>query len=395
MANDYVGRYGAALRQLTALEQPALPSAVSPNAPQPTQGAFGQPAGMAPPQAAGPAFASPAAAPQAMPPAAPPQAAMPSKMPPQEAGAPMSATQLYKDMPDDVKADLEKQIEGSGHDIDEVYAQKVASGEIQAPKKEPSKRDKLGYIAEVALRTISNLSRQNTQGAGDWADAVLETDARRGALDERNNTLFRQGTAGAFERQDVEQVEAGASEDAHDGVGVGGRSGNRVSQVGVECGQAISPGPVVVRPEDAVGIQPLLHLERQAVIDDEHIAFEARFGAEGVGERAQGETRGHRHAVGRVVVLVEGREDVRVSEGQGADDAEVELEQLQVHAADDTVMIDAFAARTRELADDILGIIDTLWEDVQQKRPGERITAQPRSSLTKPRAGTAPQHPNA
>lgn len=202
MPNDYVGRYGAALRQLTALEQPALPSAISPSAPQPTgPGAFGTPP-IAPPGVAGGAFAPPdvVAAPQQ---ALPPPVARPAPALGQgDAAAPMSAAQLFKDMPDDVKDDLQKQIESSGHDIDEVYAQKVATGEIKAPKKEPTKRDKLGYLAEVALRTISNLSRQNTQGASDWADAVLDTDARRAALAERDDELFRKGTAGAFERQE-------------------------------------------------------------------------------------------------------------------------------------------------------------------------------------------------
>jgi hypothetical protein len=200
MPNDYVGRYGAALRSLTALEQPALPSAIRPDAPQPTgAGAFGAPPpGVMPPQqqAPGPAFAPPQVV------DAPSQPAMAAPPPGPAMDKPISASQLYKDMPDDVKADLEKQIEDSGHNIDEVYAQKVSTGEIKAPKKEPTKRDKLGYIAEVALRTISNLSRKNTQGASDWADAVLETDARRGALAERDDALFRQGTAGAFERQE-------------------------------------------------------------------------------------------------------------------------------------------------------------------------------------------------
>lgn len=203
MANDYVGRYGAALRQLTALEQPALPSAISPNAPQPTgPGAFGVPPVVQPGMSGGNnsgAFTPPAAV-------APPQPAMPpaqatSPMQKGEAGAPVSVQQLYKDMPDDAKTDLAKQIEDSGHNIDEVYAAKVASGEIKAPKKEPTKHDKLGYIAEVALRTISNLNRPTQNSAGDWADAVLDTDARRGALEDRDNALFRQGTAGAFERQ--------------------------------------------------------------------------------------------------------------------------------------------------------------------------------------------------
>ena len=182
MPNDYVGRYGAALRQLTALEKlPGLPSAVSPAAPQP--GAFGAPAQ----QQAG-AFQTPPPAQPAM----------------DQAQSPLGIQQLYKDMPDEFKDQLTDQIKKSGRSVEDIYAQKVASGEIAPPVKRPkTSKEKLGYIAEVALRTLSNLSRPDTLGVSDWADAQLATDQRRGALEQVDEERFRQAT----EKQRLERRE--------------------------------------------------------------------------------------------------------------------------------------------------------------------------------------------
>jgi hypothetical protein len=172
MASDYVGRYGAALRQLSALETGGLgglPSAVSPGAPS----AFVQ---AEPPVMRHGAFD--AAEAQGAP----------------AFGKPMSARDLYKQLPPEQKAVLLQQVEKGGMSVDDRYDSLVASGEVEKPtgKKKLTKEEKLGYLAEVALRTISNMSRQGTDSSADWADAVLTTDARRGALEQAEQERARQ-----------------------------------------------------------------------------------------------------------------------------------------------------------------------------------------------------------
>jgi hypothetical protein len=173
---DYVGRYGAALRRLTALETGGLgglPSAVSPEAPQPA-GAFD-------------------AAPPAGPGAAPAQGAFDATDAKPMFDGPVSAKDLYSQMPPQAKQALLKQVEQGGVSVDDRFDGLVQSGEIQAPvKKKLTKEEKLGYLAEVALRTISNMSREGTNSSSDWADAVLATDSRRGALEQAEQERTRQ-----------------------------------------------------------------------------------------------------------------------------------------------------------------------------------------------------------
>lgn len=163
MANDYVGRYGEALRRLSGLNRGGLSQP-----PTPSAGAFGavSPQGPAPQTSAFSAAAPSAPAPQAR-----------TEQPP------LTAAQLWRDMPDEFKGQIEKQISESGMNVDQTFASKVEEGEIEPPKKEPTLQEKLGYLAEVALRTMSNLSRPGTQGISDFADAKLATDARRGAIE--------------------------------------------------------------------------------------------------------------------------------------------------------------------------------------------------------------------
>lgn len=156
MANDYVGRYGAALRRLTALEGKGPQQFGSP------QGAFGA----ATPQATG-----------AFPP-------LEQSAEQDQAGPPVSAAQLWKDMPPEYKTQAIKQIEDSGTSLDELYAKHAEAGEVPPIKKEMTKEEKLGYLGEIALRTISNLSRPGTQGISDFADAKLAVDARRGGIEQ-------------------------------------------------------------------------------------------------------------------------------------------------------------------------------------------------------------------
>ena len=215
MANsDYVGRYGAALRQLHALESGGLssqlPSALGPDAPQPG-GAFGQ----MPAAPQGGAFDQMApAAPQGGPPAGAMQAAEPAPM----FDKPMSARDLYAQMPPEAKSQLLEQVQKGGMSVDERYDQLVASGEIpDAPpaKKKMSTEDKLGYLAEVALRTISNLSRPGTDSSADWADAALATNQRRGAL-EQAETERRRGAIEQIRREKREDERDAAKESRAD-----------------------------------------------------------------------------------------------------------------------------------------------------------------------------------
>jgi hypothetical protein len=167
MANDFVGRYGATLRRLDALNRGGL----SQPAQQAPAGAFGSGPPQGPAPQVGAFSALPAGAPAA------------SAQPQDQDHPPMSAQQLWKDMPDEFKGQIEKQITDSGLDVDHTFAAKVDQGEIDPPKKEMTRQEKLGYLAEVALRTMSNLSRPGTQSISDFADAKLATDARRGAIE--------------------------------------------------------------------------------------------------------------------------------------------------------------------------------------------------------------------
>lgn len=161
MANDYVGRYGEALRRLRAIDNPTPTGIASAGASVlPQQGAFAE---QRPPSAQQGAF----------------------NRGPFDPNVPISSGDLYKQIPKEVKDQMADHLKENGVDIDQAYQKEVTSGNIVAPKKEPDKHEKLGYLAEVALRTISNLNRPTKNSAGDWADAVLETDARRSGIDER------------------------------------------------------------------------------------------------------------------------------------------------------------------------------------------------------------------
>lgn len=166
MPNDYVGRYGDALRRLTTLNRGGLSQSPAPAQPA---GAFGG----VPPQGPAPQTGAFSAGPA-------PGITAPKTDPD---APPLTASQLWKDMPDQFKGQIEKQIADSGMNVDQTYAAKVEEGEIEPPKKAPTLQEKLGYLAEVALRTMSNLSRPGTQGFSDFADAKLATDARRGAIE--------------------------------------------------------------------------------------------------------------------------------------------------------------------------------------------------------------------
>lgn len=193
MASDYIGRYGEALKRLTALEQDTgfTPIDVSGGAFSGTQGA---------PVTTG-AF-DVARAPRQ-------QGAID-----QAEGPPISAAELWKQMPAEQKDALLKQL---GHvDVDQEYDRMVSSGAIAPTKKNPTKHDKLGYIAEVALRTLSNMGRPGDQGINAWADAVLDTDTRRAAVDQaqmdRNAAALER--ARLETREDTKEARKNKREDA-------------------------------------------------------------------------------------------------------------------------------------------------------------------------------------
>lgn len=191
MPNDYVGRYGEALRKLRALDR--APSTE-------IAGAFGREL----PQQSPGAFQPQQAAPQPRPAFAQPGLDMfdPEK--------PVSAAELYKQMPDDAKEAMAEQLKAQGIDVDTAYEREVQAGNIVAQKKPPSRNEKMGYLAEVALRTISNLGRQGTTSSADWADAVLATDARRDGLAERERQETRQDTKEQTAFQRAQEAEARA-----------------------------------------------------------------------------------------------------------------------------------------------------------------------------------------
>lgn len=190
----YVSKYGEALRRLTALEMapamsgqgPALPAGPMPGGPAPG-GAFDvAPSIQAQPNAAD--MASQGAF-DAMEMSAPAGATA-------QAGQfqdGLTAKDLWDQLPDDEKTKLEEQVADSGIDVDAAY-EKAAAEDPEA-KKRASRREKLGFLAEVALRTISNYGgRPGTRSEADYADARLATMERRGAI----------------ERMDAEQAAAAA-----------------------------------------------------------------------------------------------------------------------------------------------------------------------------------------
>jgi hypothetical protein len=210
MANsDYVGRYGAALRKLQALEMGGLqgvPGTMSQDGAQPG-GAFGA--------------VSPDVAQMGQPVAnqpAPAGGAFDKAEPKPMFDKPMTAADVYAQMPPEQKTALLQQVEKNGMSVDKRFDQLVAKGEIpQVPKKKKmTKEEKLGYLAEVALRTISNLGREGTTSSADWADATLATNERRSALEmaeqerarQQAEVIRREGREDAKETRTVGREEA-------------------------------------------------------------------------------------------------------------------------------------------------------------------------------------------
>lgn len=188
---DYVGRYGEALRKLRALERapaPEIAGAFDRQLPAPEAGGAFRPT-----QQRAPAFQQ-----------APPPMFDPDK--------PVSAGELYGQMPDEAKEAMAEQLKTQGIDVDAAYASEVAAGNLPAQEKPPSRNEKMGYLAEVALRTISNLGRPGTNSSADWADAVLTTDARREGIAERSRLEAKQEAKeqGALSRAEAAEARARA-----------------------------------------------------------------------------------------------------------------------------------------------------------------------------------------
>ena len=182
--NDYIGRYGDTLRKLSALD-----STGGQVAPQPVA-AFEQG-----PQAQ-PAFAQ----------QSPQQPAMQPPGPHAADGPKVGIGDLWRDMPDEHKEQLLKQAKDSGMDIDAEYAAAESEGHFQPTKKKLTIKDKLGRLAEVALKTASNMGRNNTNNSfADYADAQLATDEKYGALDRADEQQQR----AEFERRRAEKLDIG------------------------------------------------------------------------------------------------------------------------------------------------------------------------------------------
>ncbi len=169
MNSGYVGKYGEALRRLTAIDAGMGGGPVLPGPPEPMIGAFGEPPAYQPPVRA-PAFSDPA-----------PQAGGEGAL---SREAPMSFGQLWSETPAERRAQLVEEAEKKGIPVEQSYQQAKAAPGAPPPPKKPSKQDKLAYVMETMLRFASNYgSRPGTSSAADAADAILTTKERRGAFE--------------------------------------------------------------------------------------------------------------------------------------------------------------------------------------------------------------------
>ncbi len=179
---DYIGQYGDTLRRLSALDATSgqvapQPVAAFEQGPTPNPAAFGQ----RPQQ---PALAAPA---------------------PHSDETPVGIADLWRDMPDEEKENLLKRAKDSGMDIDAEYEAAVAEGQFKPTKKKLTIKDKLGRLAEVALRTASNMGKNtNNNSFADYADAKLATDEKYGALDRADE----QNQRVEFERRRAEKLDS-------------------------------------------------------------------------------------------------------------------------------------------------------------------------------------------
>lgn len=189
MANaDYIGRYGDTLRKLHALDAGstgAVQSAFSTGAPDTgTTPAFG-----------------PQSAPQQTPAFQPP-------VPHPEGSAPVDFASLWDKMPKEHKDQLMQQVQNSGVDVPAEHKNLVDTGQVQPSNKQKSKHDMLADLAEVALRTASNVGNPNRRGGSsfaDYADAQLSVNEKNAALSRRDEDERR--ALGEHHRQQQLDVE--------------------------------------------------------------------------------------------------------------------------------------------------------------------------------------------
>lgn len=221
-ANSYVGRYGNALRKLTALDAQSGAFAA---APQQIGGAdtggFGpslqvdpkaapQPGGFSPEPVAQPEAPAPAAGPASAfggsnasgvlaqtPGIAGPVLSKEGSVSPIAMGGdkPTSWGDLAKDATEDEQEELATQVEKAGGGKMDGFIAKVRKvlGTEDVPKM--NRRETAQYIAEIALRAMSKRSApeyaQNPDGV--FADAVLETNSLRKQEAEKRHSESRAG----------------------------------------------------------------------------------------------------------------------------------------------------------------------------------------------------------
>ena len=179
---NYVGKYGPAIRRLAALD---LAAQGNPNlagaGPQPVTGAFD----VAPEYQARDPAREPLNQPGAFPePEGATQARGAISAPPEGPFGPdLNPQKLWDSLPSEERRQVIRQVEKKGTDINKVYDEKVAAGEIVPPQRVLSKGEKLSVLAETLLRHARNVGQGQPGGAA-AANAILETQGRRGGLEQ-------------------------------------------------------------------------------------------------------------------------------------------------------------------------------------------------------------------
>jgi hypothetical protein len=183
MANGYVAKFGDSIRRLAALD---LAAQGNPNlagaGPQPVTGAFD----VAPQYQQRDPAKEPLNQAGAFPEAAEGSAQQPgaiSAPPAGPFGTDANPQKLWDEMPAEARKKVIRQIESKGIDINKVYDEKVAAGEITPPERVLTKGERLSVLAETLLRHARNVG-QGQPGPAASANAILETQGRRGGLEQ-------------------------------------------------------------------------------------------------------------------------------------------------------------------------------------------------------------------
>lgn len=215
----YVGKYSEALRRLQALDAAGAGQPVGPMGPGPATGAFqtqGVPSGLNPAYAPDPRMPAFQQAAQAQPlPTGGVLGGSEEKQPSALKGEevkkpPQSLHQIVsgldKDEREELRVGIRKQ---TGRSVDDLYAEFVKSGEIAPPaERKPRAKERLSVVAEALFRYMAHAGRGMDPGAAS-AMATLETQGRRGALEQ--NEIDEENARAEGRRGEVQGVLAARS----------------------------------------------------------------------------------------------------------------------------------------------------------------------------------------